>query len=95
MAHDLDFHVWNILPRRAAPWFKQSRMGDMLAKIYLSASQQPNNSFIVSVSADSSVNEELHARFKPLYKAYKFYSWTETLPTNSFGLVSTQHFVWM
>lgn len=66
---------------------RHANWGQIIADIYLAAGQ-PNNSFLESVNARSTANEELNARFRPLYKAYKFYTWVESRHTGSWGMVS-------
>lgn len=61
--------------------------GQVLANVYVLATRQPRNSFLDSVLPDSDYNQGLRARFRPLHKAYKFYSWVEGLPLPSLGIV--------
>ena len=54
--------------------------GQMLSTISSTATFQPNSSFLETLSHSSGCGEELNARFEPLYEAYRFYTWVESLP---------------
>lgn len=64
-----------------------AELGKLLAKTYstLTGRMQPGNSFLEFVTEASAYSQELNLRFEPLYTAYKFYSWVETLPLTLVG----------
>lgn len=66
--------------------------GQMVADVYSTVTIQPNNCLLESLRRTSGDNEELNARFEPLHKAYKFYSWVESLPCQGLGVV--RFFLW-
>ncbi|KAL2130460.1 hypothetical protein VTI74DRAFT_6371 [Chaetomium olivicolor] len=61
--------------------------GQIIARIYSTVTIQPSNSFLETLRRTSGDSEELNARFKPLHRAYKFYSWVESLPCQALGVI--------
>ncbi|KAH7012254.1 uncharacterized protein B0I36DRAFT_356326 [Microdochium trichocladiopsis] len=54
--------------------------GQILADIFSTATRQPSSALLETLSRTSRSWEELNASFQPLYEAFKFYTWVESLP---------------
>ncbi|KAH8431473.1 uncharacterized protein LDX57_009136 [Aspergillus melleus] len=53
--------------------------GQTAAKVIRSFNNQINESFLRAVEAQSSYNDSLNARFRPLLEAYRFFTICETM----------------
>lgn len=69
-------------------------IGDVFAKVVRTVLRNPGNTFMSALKKDNLYASELLSSFQQLQENYRYLNFYETLPLKSFGIVSSDKYVW-